>query len=588
MAELTGLMSMLLLALALATTGLADELAPRWGWRLDEEGGTRCEPIAGEIALAIDGADGVASGEGLGTVVAGSIECLVRPIAAGRVELISFADEGAPAGEWSGLALDAELRPVFRVYHYPEAGEARADEPLEVGREHHLAATWSADGLRVYVDGVLRAHSEERKALHAMEGITLGGGEGRAAIEQLAIFTRPLSDATIAEHARERRPLQAPAIGGDGEAQLSAADFASAASMTGGIQEAVDALPAAGGEVYVPPGRYVLKRAVHLRSNVTLRGAGPSTLLVRPADAHSLATAPVAVGDRTIAVEDASGFEVGAEVAFHGKQTGWFATQAIVTAIDGNRVTLDRGVGKGFTPEEGAALSNLYPMVTAEHARGVVIRDLAIDGLQGQPNDGPASFTWEAIHLYNCRDSRVEACQVRNHISDGIGVQGGRGVTVSGCVVENNRGHGLHPGVYVRESTWTGNVARGNTGDGLYFCVAVRDSIVSGNVCADNARHGIGGLGAGQIGDKYNVVSANICARNGRAGIEAILGGDNTIIGNICRDNSQSEPGRYPGILLDRTTDTVVSGNHCLDTQPEPTQSQGVVETGECARNTID
>ncbi len=582
---------MLLLALALAPTGLADELEPRWGWRLDEAADGRCEPVVGEIALAIEGADGVATGEGLGTIVAGSIECLVRPLAGGRVELISFADEGAPAGEWSGLALDEEMRPVFRVYHYPEAGEARADEPLEVGREHHLAATWGADGLRLYVNGVLRAHSEERKALHAMEGITLGGGEGRAAIEQLAIFTRPLSDAAIAEHVREPRPLQAPAIGGDGPAQLSVADFASAASMTGGIQEAVDALPAGGGEVYVPPGRYVLKCAVHLRSNVTLRGAGPSTLLVRPADAHSLATATVAVGDRSIAVEDASGFEVGAEVAFHGKQTGWFATQALITAIDGNRVTLDRGVGKGFTPEEGAALGNLYPMVTAEHARAVTIRDLAIDerpgARQGHPNEGPASFTWEAIHLYNCRDSRIEACQVRNHISDGIGVQGGRGVTVTGCVVENCRGHGLHPGVYVRESTWTGNASRGNAGDGLYFCVAVRDSIVSGNVCVDNAGHGIGGLGAGQIGDKYNVVSANVCARNGRAGIEAILGGDNVISGNICRDNSQSEPGRWPGILLDRTTDTIVTGNLCLDTQPEPTQTQAVVETDGCERNTV-
>jgi hypothetical protein len=46
------------------------------------------------------------------------------------------------------------------------------------------------------------------------------------------------------------------------------------------IQQALDSLPATGGEVFLPPGTYVILRPVVMhRSFQTLRGSGPSTLL---------------------------------------------------------------------------------------------------------------------------------------------------------------------------------------------------------------------------------------------------------------------------------------------------------------------
>jgi len=64
-------------------------------------------------------------------------------------------------------------------------------------------------------------------------------------------------------------------------------DFVKTDSPTAGIQEAVDALPQAGGTITLPPGEYRLRQAIHLRGNVTLQGAGTGTVLRKPKHAES-------------------------------------------------------------------------------------------------------------------------------------------------------------------------------------------------------------------------------------------------------------------------------------------------------------
>ena len=51
-----------------------------------------------------------------------------------------------------------------------------------------------------------------------------------------------------------------------------------------GTDKGIDlVLPAEGGVVCLPPGRYLLRRSAELRSNVRLRGEGPATVVMRPA-----------------------------------------------------------------------------------------------------------------------------------------------------------------------------------------------------------------------------------------------------------------------------------------------------------------
>ena len=80
---------------------------------------------------------------------------------------------------------------------------------------------------------------------------------------------------------------------------------------------------------------------------------------------------------------------------------------------------------------------------------------------------------------------------------------------------------------------FAGNVSRRNGGDGLYFCSQVVGIIVTGNLFHDNGTSGVGGLGAGGAGDRFNVVTDNVCRHNGRWGIQAVGGRDNVISGNI-------------------------------------------------------
>jgi parallel beta-helix repeat protein len=151
--------------------------------------------------------------------------------------------------------------------------------------------------------------------------------------------------------------------------------------------------------------------------------------------------------------------------------------------------------------------------------------------------------------------------------------------------VQDCRGNGLHPGGGLRDSTFTENVVRKNGGEGLYFCAGVRNVVVGHNVFAANKGNGIGALG--DNGDKYNVVTTNVCEANGGSGIWLFGGDNNTVVNNICLNNSQTGPGQAGGIVLNQTTDTIVSGNRCLDDQTHKTQKHGILEFSSCRSNLI-
>lgn len=172
---------------------------------------------------------------------------------------------------------------------------------------------------------------------------------------------------------------------------------------------------------------------------------------------------------------------------------------------------------------------------------------------------------------------------MRNWPSDGIGVQNGS-ATISGCIAENCRGPGLHPGTGLTFSSWTNNVSRNNTTDGFYFCLHVVNAVVEANLFHGNRRHGLGGLAEP---DRCNAVTGNACAENGEHGIEALRAVGNSIQGNICRNNSQNRPAKFAGIYLEEHRDNVVTDNVCIDDQDEPTQLKGIVSIKPAGHNVI-
>ena len=392
----------------------------------------------------------------------------------------------------------------------------------------------------------------------------------------------------------------APLGAAESKAVLSAADFARPDSPTGGIQEAIDALPAEGGVVHVPPGVWRLRRAVVLRSHVTLRGAGSATILTRGKEAHARLTRDARKGETTIEVESTKGFRPGDEVALmDDRMHGWYMAHPIVKQVGPKGLTFTAPIESGhaegvFGVQHNAVVVNYFPMICASRmhsgrpVQDVAVLDLVLDGNLAE-NPGPwTDFTLAAVHWANVSDSRVRGVTVRGSVGDGIGVQGGRDNRVEGCLVEDCRGHGLHPGTALRGGIFANNISRHNGGDGLYFCWQVVGITVRGNLLHENAKSGIGGLGAGGTGgDRFNIVSGNVCRQNGRHGIEATGGRNNVITGNVCLDNSQQQPGRSSGIFLGDTSHTLVSANRCGADGEQPTQKLGIEEHGTSDANVI-
>lgn len=374
---------------------------------------------------------------------------------------------------------------------------------------------------------------------------------------------------------------------------VSVADYQNSVSHTGGIQEAVDALGEAGGIVRIPVGIYEIDRAIHLGSGVQLRGDGEHTVIARKDPCVQVKlTESVSAGARKVSVADGSKFRVGQEVTLWSDEShGWYCTHAYIEKIEGNRIYLDRELTHDYLLEEGALLNNFFPAIYAMEQSLIRIEDLTIDGRLGEERDFVNDFTLSAVHTREVSDSYVARLHVKNWPGDGISIQMGDNVTVTECLSEYNLGHGFHPGTGISSGSWTNNVGRYNGWDGFYFCHRVRHTTVSGNRFHDNGWNGIGGLGeGGEGGDRYNVISGNFCYNNGECGIKAYRGGNNTVINNVCENNSRSDAGAFPGILIEGTHSSIITGNRCLDFQdPAEDRSQGwgILVIGDSHSNVI-
>ncbi|MFQ6048521.1 MAG: LamG-like jellyroll fold domain-containing protein, partial [Phycisphaerae bacterium] len=166
-----------------------------------------------------------------------------------------------------------------------------SSQPVEPQRWYHVAVTWSAAGVDLYVDGRRVARDSRPR-----KGVRLGRGQddylaiGPAGvyrrfaaftIDEVALFSRALTDRQIRQLCDG--PLEP---GGPPEpvaaAQPKAIDarqFIDPTDPTCGIQRAIDALGADGGVVTIPAGRYVLRRGLRLPSRATLIGQGRQTVL---------------------------------------------------------------------------------------------------------------------------------------------------------------------------------------------------------------------------------------------------------------------------------------------------------------------
>lgn len=358
---------------------------------------------------------------------------------------------------------------------------------------------------------------------------------------------------------------------GQGDADIAGSDQRA-------LQAAVDYVAGLGGGVVeVGPGEYTLRDSVHLRSGVTLRGAGERTVLRKAASAVSALALDGDYGEEQVTLAEPGGFRVGDGVAVWDRDAGGFhTTVARITGRSGATFSLSSPLGADCRVAAGAKAATVFPVISAYHCEGARIERLTVDGNRGE-NIHLNGCRGGGIFLYRSSGTVIEQVQVRGYNGDGISFQQSNDVQVLECLSEGNASLGLHPGSGSQRPLVRGCVARGNGEDGLFLCWRVKDGTFEGNTLEGNGRFGI------SIGhkDTDNLFRLNRVLGNREDGVyfreesAEMAGHRNRLEENLIENNGVDRPAA--GIRVrGETRGLVLKGNTLRDTRPESDRRQTV------------
>ncbi|MGA2618910.1 MAG: right-handed parallel beta-helix repeat-containing protein [Thermoguttaceae bacterium] len=285
------------------------------------------------------------------------------------------------------------------------------------------------------------------------------------------------------------------------------------------IQEAIDRMAGlGGGTVRIGPGRYVLRSALALRSNVRVIGAAGGTVLTSCAGAQTRLARDATPNSDQIVLADDAAFRVGDGVAIRDDRSPssfGVTTATLLEKTAPKTFRLSAPLTQAYAVSARATVVRAFPVVGGWNVHHATVEGLTIDGNRPQAEalDGCRGA---GIYLYACQDVTIRNCTVRNYRGDGISFQwSSQGVTIEDCLVENCAVFGLHPGSDSHHSLVRRNCSVGNGGPGVFVCENVRHVVFEKN----NLRRNQGpGISTG-CRDADNIFRENTIAGNGRTGI---------------------------------------------------------------------
>ncbi len=315
---------------------------------------------------------------------------------------------------------------------------------------------------------------------------------------------------------------------------------------SGAIQIAVDALTLrGGGTVELRPGAYSIAAPVRLTDNVTLTGAGDSTVLQKVDGYRSLLTVDADYGMFKVTVLDAGGFTPGMGVQLSDSQysSDYDVTVSTVVDITGNTIFLDRPALRDYDCSHKAVLSNACSIIEAVDAHNVRIANLRIDG-NGKTNDELSGCRGGAVYFQKAERCTVENVKATDFNGDVFDWQITKDITLRNCEASHSTGEGFHPGTG-SEHTLVERCSSHHNRDGIYLCWRVKKSTFRGNVVYGNARDGF----SFNRKNTDNLVAGNHIYGNGRDGIWFNEYGvennshRNEFVDNVIEDNGTREAG---------------------------------------------
>lgn len=330
------------------------------------------------------------------------------------------------------------------------------------------------------------------------------------------------------------------------------------------LQAAVDYVGnLGGGEVLIGPGEYLMRDSLHLRSRVTVRGAGAKTILKKDREYRSLLEADGDFGEAAITVKDPQGFAVGRGVYVASEaQRNFHGTCGTLLNSRDNYFTLSRTLNADIMVHDKGFAATIYPVISGYHVEDARVENLVIDGNAAENPTVGDGCRLAGIFFYRGDHAMIVGCEVRNYAGDGISFQQSNDVLVEHCIVQDCRGLGLHPGSGSQRPTVKNCRALRNGGDGLYFCWRVRGGVAEGNWLEGNGGYGL------SIGhkDSDNSVRNNTIVDNQRGGVywraesEPMAAHRVTFEQNEVRDNGEV------GVFVDgATAGTVIRDNKIHD-----------------------
>ena len=285
------------------------------------------------------------------------------------------------------------------------------------------------------------------------------------------------------------------------------------------INQAIQNLPADGGEIIILSGIYNIGARINVnKNNVTIRGNGDATILKRMWNSSSNEGVITLNSVSNCKIENLK-IEGNRSVYTSSNNYGIYLSSSSNNTITGNTCNNN--------------INGIYLSYSNNNTiTGNICNNNDIDG----------------IYLYYSNNNTITGNTCNNN-SDGIYLYYSNNNTITNNTCNNNS-----DGIYLAsssENTITGNTFSNNNFVGIDISSGSNNTI-TGNNCNNNYIAGIG-----LFSSNNNTVTGNTCNNNNGGGIELSSSSNNTITGNTCNNNIR-------GIYLSSSNNNTITGNTCI------------------------
>jgi Carbohydrate binding domain len=285
------------------------------------------------------------------------------------------------------------------------------------------------------------------------------------------------------------------------------ADYvASGCSAQTAINNAISALPANGGVVYLRDGTYIVSGSINVPSNVTLTGVGANTIIELE---NSIASS-----------------------------TDLIASSGTPTRVNISNLKIDgnKANQSGALNDHGINMAAGTPGVSIDKVQIVNVYNNSVNTGAINITSGQANITNSYVTgssgdgVYSSSSSPVD---ISNTVSDSNGGNGfnisSGNATLIGDAATSNTSQGFR--VSGSNDTLSGDVAKSNSSNGFY--ISGTNTTVSGSTAISNSNDGY------SINNSYDTLSGDNATSNTASGLSVDSGSFANLTGNVSEANSQ-------------------------------------------------